>query len=109
MSNGVVPMDLLPADYETIKDGDCATSGNYEGCIAVEGLYYWVSRGQDAWELSKGNPDQSQVKITEEVWSYCKSGGTYTYDGQEHGWYDEQQLLHKWNGAAGGEISLEEV
>ena len=109
MSNGITPLDLMPDDYDTIKTGSCVTSGSYLGCIQVGSTYYWVSRGSNAWKLNKGQPDSSQVVITEDLWDKCKDGGTYTYNSTKKGWYDSQQTLYKWNGSAGGKMRLDAV
>lgn len=108
MSNGTVPLDLLSSDFDTISKGSCVTSGQYEGCIEVSGIFYWIERGASSWTLNIGLPDQGQVSITSEVWDKCKDGGSMSYDGTEGGWYDDGDLL-KWNGSGGGDVSLEQI
>ena len=106
MPNGGVPIPNRPAEYNQYKDGVCVTSGQYKGCIDVNGTYYWIYAKKDHWAVATGLPESNQVLIGEQVWQMCKAGGSYNYDGQEGGWYDGQQQLHMWDGKEGQEVHL---
>lgn len=113
MSNGggpPSPLTLAQFDYTTIKSGDCITVGSYAGCIKVGSVYYWIERNENTWILNTGLPiSRDQVSITSGVWDRCKDGGSYSYDGELGGWYDEGEQGYKWNGTGGGDVSLDEV
>jgi hypothetical protein len=109
MANGGGPIPERPQDYTLIKNGECVTTGTYNGCIKVGLIYYWLSRKPRApyyWVHNQGVPGAAQVLMTKKIWDQCKNGGTLTYDDEGQGWLDGSGNLWQWAGQARENITL---
>lgn len=103
------PRELFDSDYQKIKSGWVVTSGTYAGCIQVgESDYYWISPDITDWALNEGEPDETQVSITAEVWDQCKDGGTMTWVSRSN-WWDYRGETYRWAGNSGQDVALEEL
>lgn len=103
------PRELTDTKYQTIKLGWVVLSGDYEGCIQTgESTYYWIAPDGDYWALNTGMPDETQTKITDEIWDKCKSGGTLSWDAGNAYWYS-RTANYRWAGNSGQDVELDEV
>lgn len=112
MANGSGPPIFKNVDYQVIKSGICITSGPYEGCIKVGSKHYWVypDNYDTYWIMKSGTPNPSfQTKITDDVWDYCKDGGTYDWDAHNEWWEDARHNEYRWDGDRGGTVSLVQI
>lgn len=107
MGNGWPPPRLLTdSQYQTIKDGDVETSGIYAGCIKVGEEFYWVTPDRSGdWSLQTGEPNAYQCPINEEVWEYCKNGGTATWSSSGEKWTDSGND-YRWGANTGESVQV---
>ena len=107
MSNGTGPIPERPQDFNLIMKGEYVKSGQYKGCIKTGDGYYWLSRRPEApyyWVHNLGNPNETMVPMSSEVWDKCKDGGKYVYKDWLAGWVDSEQVQWRWDGQPGNPI-----
>jgi hypothetical protein len=109
MVNGSGPPILANADYQAIKLGVCVTGGDYDGCIKVGSVHYWLEKGHSYWILRDEDvDDQLIVKMTDSIWDKCKDGGVLDWSTRGEYWFDKTKD-YRWDGPAGGDIELVEI